>query len=330
MGRARILLVEDEGIIARDIRDSLEGMGYDVIGVEVSGEKAIDTVGRERPDLVLMDVVLQGPVDGIKAASEIRSRYNIPVIYLTAYADEQILERAKPTQPFGYLIKPFEEKELNFTIEMALYKHEMDMKLRDSKEQYQELLESAGAVPWELDLGTMAFTYIGPQMERVLGYPVEDWTDFHFWSRRLHPEDAERAINFCTNPASRRENREFEYRMLAVDGKTVWLRDKINTINGDNGPVKLRGFMLDITERKLAEQERERLILELQDALNNIKALKGLLPICAWCKKIRNDSGYWQQVELYIQEHSDATFTHGMCPECRATLEKELESTEGE
>jgi len=328
MGTARILLVEDEGIIAKDIRESLEGMGYEVIGVEVSGEKAIDRAERNSPDLVLMDIVLQGPVDGITAANEIRSRLGVPVVYLTAYADDQVLERVKVTEPFGYLIKPFEEKELNFTIEMALYKHELDRKLRDSKQQYQALLESAGAIPWELNLQSKKFTYIGPQAVDILGYPVESWTDFDFWAGRIHPEDAEWAVRFCLDATMRSENHEFEYRMMAADGRVVWLRDIVNIIQGKGGPEKLRGFMLDITARKKAEEERERLITELQEAIQNIKALKGLLPICAWCKKIRNDSGYWQQVELYIQDHSDARFTHGMCPECRSKIEIELEDPE--
>lgn len=329
MGSARILLVEDEGIIAKDIRESLEGMGYEVVGIEVSGEKAIRRAERDSPDLVLMDIVLQGPVDGITAADEIRNCCGVPVVYLTAYADEQVLNRAKVTEPFGYLIKPFEEKELNFTIEMALYKHKLDRKLRDSKQQYQSLLESAGAIPWELDLKSRRFTYVGPQAVDILGYPVESWTDFDFWAGRIHPEDAGWAARFFLEAAKRSENHEFEYRMMAADGSVVWLRDIVNIIQGKGGPEKLRGFMLDITARKNAEEERERLIAELQDALQNIKALKGLLPICAWCKKIRNDSGYWQQVELYIQDHSDAQFTHGMCPECRSKIETELEG-EGE
>ncbi len=86
----------------------------------------------------------------------------------------------------------------------------------------------------------------------------------------------------------------------------------------------LQGVLLDITRRKEAEIEREKLITDLQDALAKIKTLKGLLPICAWCKKVRDDNGYWKQVEQYIQEHSEAEFTHGMCPDCQSKMEKEL------
>ncbi len=448
MEKARILIVEDESIIARDIEESLTSLGFEVVSLEVSGEKAVERASREKPDLVLMDIVLQGPLDGIEAAAEIRSRLGIPVIYLTAYTGSKVMERAKVTEPFGYLIKPFDNRELSFAIEIALYKHKMEQELRESRQWYRELVETAGAIPWELDLATNKFTYVGPQAEKVLGYPAEDWVDLDFWAGLLHPEDGW-AKGQCMSAVSRGEDRELEYRAIASDGRTVWLRDIVNIVRDDGRPVKLRGFMLDITTRKKAEEsltlyseaveaapdgiqvvdmeggiiysnravekiygfspkelrgrhvnemnadplfageviipaikknggwtgelvvrhkegrvfpvwlatslvtdpsgkpvamigvirditekkraeaEREKLIVELRDALDNIKTLKGLLPMCAWCKKIRDDSGYWQQVELYIQRHSDASFTHGMCPECRKQMEKELEDSQG-
>lgn len=319
------MLVEDESIIARDIMDSLEALGYEVIGVEVTGQNAIDRAGRDRPSLILMDIMLQDSMDGIETASLILGRYDIPVIYLTAYADERILERAKLTEPFGYLIKPFDEKELYFTIEMALYKHEMQRRLKNTMQQYQALLETSGAVAWEVDLSTLKFTYIGPRIADILGYPQEAWTDFDFWASHIHPDDKEWAVKFCQTETALSKDHAFEYRMTAKNNGIVWIRDIVTVVKEGDRPVRLRGFLLDITERKQAEEEREKLINELRDALNNIKTLRGLLPICAWCKKVRNDKGYWEQVETYVQEHSDAEFTHGMCPDCQESLNKELE-----
>jgi PAS domain S-box-containing protein len=326
MEKIRVMVVEDESIVSRDLSLSLKKLDYEVAAVCVSAEEALKQLETDRPDLVLMDIVLQGEMDGIEAAGHIRSGFNIPVIFLTAYADENVMQKAKITEPFGYLIKPFEDTELHFTIQVALYKHRMEERLRLSEEQYRMLVESANVIPWEVDLSTMRFTYVGPQAVDILGYPVEAWEGFEFSVEHIHPGDREWAPKFCQEATARAEDHEFDYRMLAADGRTVWLRDIVKVETGETGPVKIRGFMFDITDRKQVEKDRERLIADLQDALVNIKTLRGLLPICAWCKKIRDDSGYWNQVETYMQKFTDVQFTHGMCPECQGKLEKELDS----
>lgn len=190
MAKTRILVVEDESIIAMDIEMSLRNLGYEVTAKVPSAEQAIKKVEEDKPDLVLMDIVLKGGTDGIEAAEQIRSQFRVPVVFLTAYADEKTLKRAKITGPFGYITKPFQDTDLRVAVEIASYKAKM-------------------------------------------------------------------------------------------------------------------------------EAEREQLIAELQEALATVKTLRGLIPICAWCKQIRNDKGYWQAVEQYIEEHSDAEFTHGICPECK-------------
>lgn len=130
MAQAKILVTEDEGIVAMDVESRLQALGYTVAGVAASGEEAIRLAESTRPDLVLMDIKLLGQLDGVAAAEQIRARFDVPVIYLTAYADDATLRRAKVTEPYAYLIKPFEERELLTAIEIALYKHEMEAKLR--------------------------------------------------------------------------------------------------------------------------------------------------------------------------------------------------------
>ncbi|MGZ7118983.1 MAG: response regulator, partial [Methanobacterium sp.] len=120
MSKVKILVVEDEKIVAIDIKRRLENMNYNVPEIISSGEEAIERAFELSPDLVLMDIVLRGDVDGIKAAQVIIDKYNIPVVYLTAYSDEKTLKRAKITGPFGYIIKPFEDRELHSAIEVAL------------------------------------------------------------------------------------------------------------------------------------------------------------------------------------------------------------------
>ena len=125
MDQARILVVEDESIVALDIQSQLTSLGYTVLAVVFSGEAAINSVAQTQPDLVLMDIKLKGEMDGVEAAHRIGSRFSIPLIYLTAFADQDTLRRAKATNPYGYLLKPFEEDELHSAIETALYKHRM-------------------------------------------------------------------------------------------------------------------------------------------------------------------------------------------------------------
>jgi len=142
MSKIKVMIVEDEIIVAEDIKTSLQKMGYDVPAVVSSGEAAIKQAEETKPDLVLMDIVLRGKLNGIEAAGHIRSTYNIPVIYLTAYADDNILEQAKITEPFGYITKPFENRELHSNIEMALYKNKIEIKLKESREWLSTILSS--------------------------------------------------------------------------------------------------------------------------------------------------------------------------------------------
>jgi CheY-like chemotaxis protein len=130
MPPAQILVVEDENIIATNIRLELTGMGYEVPAIASSGEEALQLVAETQPDLVLMDIVLKGNMDGIEVSEEIRDQYDIPVVFLTAYADDPTLRRAKITEPYGYLLKPYEEKELQTTIEIALHKHKTESAMR--------------------------------------------------------------------------------------------------------------------------------------------------------------------------------------------------------
>jgi PAS domain S-box-containing protein len=129
MTEARILVVEDEIIVAEDIKKRLEELGYAVSSAVSSGKEALNRVEEDTPDLVLMDIVLEGEIDGIEAADCIRSQYYIPVVYLTAYADEETLEKAKVTGPYGYIIKPFTDRELHSTIEMALYRNQLEKRI---------------------------------------------------------------------------------------------------------------------------------------------------------------------------------------------------------
>ena len=137
--KPRILVVEDEGIVARDIRQQLIGLGYEPVGHARRGEQAVELAGALRPDLVLMDIQLADAMDGIAAAQLIRSQFALPVVFLTAFFADDVLARAKLIEPYGYILKPFPERELRTVLEMALYKHQAESKLRASHTQLKAL-----------------------------------------------------------------------------------------------------------------------------------------------------------------------------------------------
>jgi len=161
MENARILIVEDEAIIAMDVESQLQGLGYEVTSIVDTGENAIKKAEADKPDLMLMDIHIKGEMDGIDAAEIIRNRFGIPVIFSTAYLDHKRIERAKITMPFGYVLKPIQEKDLKISIEMALYVAKVDKERRAAEEELrksQRLLseiEKIGKVGgWEFSMDT--------------------------------------------------------------------------------------------------------------------------------------------------------------------------------
>ena len=142
MSKLQILIVEDEAMVSMDLRYNLEALGYSVPTAISSGEEAVDAVSRLHPDLVLMDISLSGEMDGIVAATQIRGQFDVPVIYLTAYADEATLERAKLTEPFGYLLKPLDPKALQSAVEVTIYKHQIESRLKESERWLSAVLRS--------------------------------------------------------------------------------------------------------------------------------------------------------------------------------------------
>jgi AmiR/NasT family two-component response regulator len=202
MTSTRILIVEDEAITAMDLERELVSLGYTVVGICDQAQDAVAAATDLKPDLVLMDIHLNGEIDGIAAASAIRGNEDVPVVFLTAHSDQVTLDRALAAAPFGYVLKPFQTRELKVAIEVARYKH-------------------------------------------------------------------------------------------------------------------------------TKEAETRRLVRELEEALAKVKLLSGLLPICSTCKRIRDEAARWLPVEQYIRAHSDADFSHGLCPECETNVLALLERDVG-
>lgn len=169
MKGSMILVVEDEAIVAQDIRDGLLEAGYRVPLIADSGERAVQRAAELGPDLVLMDICMRGAIDGVEAARRIRERFDIPVVYLTAFADESVLRRARETQPYGYVIKPFGEEQLHTSIEIALDRHRTERNLREIERCYAAALQCSGmgVIATDCD-GTVVS--INPEAEALTGW----------------------------------------------------------------------------------------------------------------------------------------------------------------
>ncbi|MBA3898663.1 MAG: response regulator [Bacteroidetes bacterium] len=142
MSKVNILVVEDESIVSKDIQNSLKKLGYNVVGSSATGEEAVALASETKPDIVLMDIMLKGEMSGIDAATEINKKFHIPIIYLTAYADESTLNKAKITEPYAYILKPFKEIDLHTSIEMALFKHKKQVELLKERDFLYSLAEN--------------------------------------------------------------------------------------------------------------------------------------------------------------------------------------------
>jgi len=169
MKGSRILIVEDERITALDIKYRLEDSGYVVTGIASSGKAAIESAEETKPDVVLMDIMIEGDMDGTQAALHIHDRFNIPVIFLTAYADEDTLRKAKIAEPFGYILKPFEDKDLQTNIEITLYKHRVEQELREKEAWVSAILKSMADAVIATDVsGTIR--HLNPTAEILTGW----------------------------------------------------------------------------------------------------------------------------------------------------------------
>ncbi|MEW6721178.1 MAG: PAS domain S-box protein [Thermodesulfobacteriota bacterium] len=277
MSGPTILIVEDEAIVAADLEGKLGRLGYEVIGIASDGGEAVEAALRLRPQLVLMDIKLEGDVDGIDAVRAIRERYDVPVIYLTAHSDAATISRAKVTGPAGYVLKPFEERDLVAQIELGLYKHQADRRLEEQREWLRVTLTSIGDAVIATDAsGRVAF--INPVTAALTGWTVEEAAGRPI--AELFRIVDQRTGQPAPDPVARvlREGMPVTLSnhtaLLTREGRAVPIEDSASPIRDAAG--RMIGAVLvfhDVTEKRRAEAERQRAVAELEKRTRELNAI---------------------------------------------------------
>ncbi|MEW5988169.1 MAG: response regulator [Chloroflexota bacterium] len=262
-----VLIVEDERIVAKSLQSTLQAAGYDVPAVVATGEAALQAIARTQPDLVLMDIRLEGGMDGITAARHVRFDYDVPVIYLTAYSDRELLEQAKTSEPIGYLVKPFEDEDLLTTIEIALHQYTANYRrtetaLWEQEARFRAIFEK-GAVGIGLADMSGRFLETNAALQNMLGYSAAELRGLSFLEV-THPDERDRDGKlFAELVAGQRDYYQVEKRYVRKDGRVVWGRPNVSLVRDSHGqPQFAIGVVDDITERKEAEErslQQERL-----------------------------------------------------------------------
>jgi two-component system NtrC family sensor kinase len=281
MGKAKILVVEDEAIIARDLQWRLQGMGYEVPYIVATGEDAVIKVQEFKPDLVLMDIMLLGPMDGIQTADKIRATDDIPVMYLTSYADEEIVERAKITEPFAYLIKPIGDRELYSGIELTLSKHRTEKQLRENEKWLSTVLSSIGdAVITTNTEGNIVF--MNPAAEGLTGWSIQEalGKDVEEVFNIINEKTEEKITNPVHKVLTKKTVTTLAHHtaLITRSGTKIPIADSSAPIKDeDNNFIGVVLVFSDITERKKAEEALRKSEEQVRLLLNSAaEAIYGL------------------------------------------------------
>ncbi|MBM4242078.1 MAG: PAS domain S-box protein, partial [Euryarchaeota archaeon] len=295
MPKAKILIVEDDAIEAMDIQRTLESMGYEVPTVASSGEDAIKKTAKINPDLILMDIILKGKINGIDAAENIKNDFDIPVVYLTAHSEESTVKRALVTEPYGYLLKPFDRTELKFTIDLALYKHDMEITLKENEERLKlaQINANIGVWDWFTQTGELSWS---PELERLYGLVPGTIHSYQDWRGLVHPDDIARIEEERDEAIAKKQPFDLEFRILHKSGKIRWINAKGKALYDENGKViRVTGINLDITERKQAEyriKEEHQRVMDIIDFLPDATfVIDKEKKVIAWNRAIEHMTG---------------------------------------
>jgi len=306
----RILIVTGRAAVSSELRARLAALGYGEAAIASSGDEAAASAASAAPELVLMDTLLPGETNAAAAAAALRRHGAVQVLFIGSEADEAVPRDAGPAEPHGLLALPIGDGELRLTIELALCRHRAARAVQEFEGFF------AVSIDMFCFLGFDGyFRRLNPAWERTLGFSREELMSRPF-IEFVHPDDRERTLAQNARVRAGGQATGFENRYRCSDGSYRWFH--WNAAPHVAGGV-IYSSARDITARKEAEAERDRLVGRLEASLAEVRTLREILPICMYCKKIRDDENYWQTVESYISRHTATRFSHGICPSCLKT-----------
>ncbi|MGB7969880.1 MAG: ATP-binding protein [Methanobacterium sp.] len=292
MLKSKILIVEDDAIESMDIKINLENMGYEVSAVISSGEEALPMISQHMPDLVLMDIILKGKMNGVEVAQKIKDEYDLPVIYLTSNSEEKTLEKAKLTEPFGYVIKPYDIVLLRYTIEIGLYKHKMEKKLESRLQYFKNVFDNA---PIGIFHSTIEgkFIRVNKALSSMLGYSTQK--ELINEVNKLNVADKiynspEKRPEFISNAIKDDKWHSYKNEYIRKDGNIMIGELYFRSIRNTDGSIRyLEGFITDVTEQKELEEARMKTEMIAWDRLAEIDGIYDSSPIglCTLDKDLR-------------------------------------------
>jgi PAS domain S-box-containing protein len=326
----KVLIVEDTDEHYELLQRAFESLsGQYLLARAKNIQEAQHKIDTWRPSLVITDWKLPDG-DGIALIRKDDAGSCLyPVIVMTSHGNESWAVAAMKLGALDYIVKSAETlNDMSRCVQRVLRewrniqeRTRIEEALRRSEEKYRIVADNT--YDWEFWISPDdRFIYSSPSCEKITGYLVQEFeTDPDLLYRLVHPDHADvfKEHRHSAKDLQRRE--EIEFRIICRDGSIKWMAHACQPVyDAAGGFIGTRGSNRDITQRKTAEEEKEKLISELWEALAKVKQLSGMLPICASCKKIKDDQGYWNQIDAYISEHSEAEFSHGLCPDCAKKL----------
>lgn len=307
MDNRRIVIVARDAAAQRQLGRSIVHLGYSIAGTATSCDEAMPAIAVA--DLVLCDTSGDVMPDAVQRTA-LREHAGIPVVFIGAH-EPTGAAASEATVVQGVLTRPFSPRELQCTIEMAFSRRETT-RAADAAEQ--RFFETSIDLLCHLDFSGY-FRRLNPAWEHTLGFTRAEMLDRPFIDF-VHPDDRERTLT--QNQAVREGGRalSFENRYRCKDDSYRWLRWNAAP---DTAHRTIYSVARDVTAAKAADAEREALVVKLQAALAEVQVLQGIMPICSYCRKIRDDENYWHSVESYLARHTKTRLSHGICPECMAS-----------
>lgn len=307
MSRGRVLVIVKDKVAAAPLAATVSAFGHDVT-VAAPGAGVIDAVSQYEPNLVLMDLVPSEAEHQIELARRIRLWRPIPILFMSPESEQATLRRIPLTQSFRCVLKPYTPRELGLYIELALREYDASVAVPELEERFFSVSLDMLCC---LDFNGY-FRRLNPAWERTLGFTLSELMSKPF-IEFVHPDDRERTLKQNREVRSGGRALGFENRYMCKDGSFRWL---LWNAAADSMQRVIYSVARDITDRKQAEEDREHLVTALQTALAEVRMLREILPICSYCRKIRNDENYWMTVEHYISKHTNTRFSHSICPDC--------------